>query len=296
MRILRAGIVLVLLMALAAGCGGSGASGSGADSGQKLQVSVTISVIGDLAERVGGDRVEVSTIVPVGGSPETFQPSPSDARRISEAQVLVQNGLGLDEWVGDLMRNAGREDQTVVELSRGMEDINGNPHLWLDVSNAERYVEKIRDALIQADPRGAREYRANTRQYLADMEKLDSYIEERAAGIPEERRKLVTVFDNVLPYFARAYGFELAATVLANPNAEPGSRETANAVRKIREESVPAVFTTPQFDPRLADTVAREAGVRVYEIYSDTVTQSKSGGTYEAMMRTNIDRIAEALR
>ena len=274
---------------------------------------MTISVLQDLVEQVGGDQVEAFSIVPVGGSPETFQTSPRDAGRISEARVVFENGLGLDDWVEDLVESAGNEEQRIVELSEGLELLKGeeheeehageapeeehaegNPHLWLDVGNAQRYVERIRDTLVEVDPDGAEEYEANAEEYLAELEELDGYIKEKAEDIPEERRKLVT-FHDALPYFAEAYGFELVGVVLENPEAEPGSREVAEVVRTIEEEEVPVVFTEPQFNTGLADTIAQEAGVEVRELYTDTLVEDEAGSTYDAMMRTNIDRISEAL-
>lgn len=273
---------------------GCGFAGGNEGAGGKVQVVATISVLQDLAEQVGGDRVDVSTIVPVGGSPETFQPSPSDAQKISEARVVFQNGAGLERWLGDLVQSAGGEDVRIVELSRGMNIMEGNPHLWLDVSNTERYVEKIRDALAEADPEGAETYRANAKEYLARLEKLDGYIKEQARSIPEERRKLVT-FHDAFPYFARAYGFDLVGVILQNPDAEPSGRKVADLVRKVEAEAVPAVFTEPQFNAKLAETIASEANVEVYELYTDTLEKKESAGSYEAMMRTNIDRIKEGL-
>ena len=318
MRKICLGLVAGLLVAFIAGCGAGGASDGG--DGERVQVAATISVVQDLVEQVGGDRVEAFSIVPVGGSPETFQPSPRDAGRISESQVVFENGLGLDGWVEDLIESAGNEGQAVVELSEGLEPIEGgdheeergaeeehgagdehahehaegNPHLWLDVANAEHYVERIRDTLAEVDPEGAEEYEANAAEYLAELQDLDGYIRERVEGIPEERRKLVT-FHDAFPYFAEAYGFELVGVVLENPEAEPGSREVAEVVRTIEEEEVPAVFTEPQFNAGLADTIAQEAGVEVRELYTDTLVEDEAGDTYEAMMRTNIDRISEAL-
>lgn len=294
-------LVAGFLAVLVAGCG----AGAGRSEEGKLRVAATTSVIGDMVRNVGGDRVEVTTIVPTGGTPETFQPSPSDAGKISDARVVFMNGLGLDGWVRDLIESAGGEDRRVVELSRGLEPIErgergdehagGNPHFWLDVSYAERYVQKIRDGLIEADPRGTDEYRANAGEYLKELERLDRYIKKRAASIPEERRKLVTTHD-AFPYFARAYGFKLVAVVLDNPEAEPGSRKVARVVRTIEKEDVPAIFTEPQFNPGLAETIAREAGVRVEELYTDTLVENGSGSTYVKMMRTNADRVVEALK
>lgn len=313
MRRSSAAFIAVLSLVLVAGCGAGGSSGDEeAGSAERVQVAVTISILQDLVEQVGGDRVEAFSIVPVGGSPETFQPSPRDAGRISESRVVFENGLGLDDWVEDLLESAGNEEQTVVELSEGLETLEddeheeeqeaeeehghaeGNPHLWLDVANAERYVERIRDTLVEVAPDGTEEYEANAEEYLAKLEELDGYIKEKAEDIPEERRKLVT-FHDAFPYFAEAYGFELVGVVLENPEAEPGSREVAEVVRTIEEEEVPVVFTEPQFNSGLADTIAQEAGVEVRELYTDTLIEDGAANTYEAMMRTNIDRISEAL-
>ena len=306
MRRAVAYLVLVVSTTLIVGCGGDASKGGGAGSEKKVQVATTISVIQNMVERVGGDRVEAFSIVPVGGSPETFQPSPRDAGRISESRVVFENGAGLDTWVEDLVESAGNEEQLVVELSEGLEPLEGgehdhgeehaegNPHFWLDVQNARHYVLRIQDALMEVDPEGAEEYEANAEEYLAELEELDGYIREKAQDIPEERRKLVT-FHDAFPYFAKAYGFELVGVVLENPEAEPSSREVAEVVSKIEEERVPAVFTEPQFNSALADTIAEEAGVEVYELYTDTLVEDETGDTYEAMMHTNIDRISEAL-
>lgn len=314
-------ILVTLLLSLGVGCGASG--GGDAGDGGELRVSATISVIQDLVKEVGGDRVEVETIVPVGGSPETFQPSPSDARKISESRVVFQNGLGLEGWLDDLLQSAGGGDVRVVELAEGLETIEedanghedepagehsdaehaeeekhahaeGNPHLWLDVSNAQLYVEKIRDALIEADPDGAKEYNANAEKYLAELEELNRYIQEQAGEVPEENRKLVT-FHEAFPYFAEAYGFEQVGVILRNPDAEASSQQVAEVVRTIRKEDVPAIFTEPQFNSGLADTIAEEANVEVYELYSDTLSDTSDAGSYEEMMRTNVDRVVEAL-
>ncbi|MBA2375141.1 MAG: zinc ABC transporter substrate-binding protein [Rubrobacter sp.] len=372
---------LLLAVGFVAACGsaGGGQEGGGGEDGT-MRVSATTSVIQDLAAQVGGDRVEVETIVPIGGSPETFQPSPGDAGRISEAEVVFENGLGLDDWIEDLVESAGNEDQIVVEVSEGLEPIEGgahgdehgdehgaeeegdehgdeehgdeehadeehsdehgdeehaeesgdeehaeeegdehsdeehaeeeaaggeaggdahehaggDPHFWLDVENAEHYVEVIRDTLVEADPDGAEEYEANAEEYLATLEELDGYMAEQAESIPEENRKLVTTHE-AFAYFAEAYGFELEGSIISNPEAEPSSREVAEVVTRIEDENIPAIFTEPQFSGGLADTISQEADVEVLELYSDTLVEDDSGNTYEAMMRTNIDRLVEGL-
>jgi ABC-type Zn uptake system ZnuABC Zn-binding protein ZnuA len=319
-------LVFGALTVLVLGCGAAESGGAAHNFGERVRVATTISVIGSMVEEVAGERAEVFTIVPAGADVHTFQPSPSDARKISESEVVFQNGLGLEEWLDGLVESAGGENTRVVELSKGLEPleeekhgnehgieeehaeeehgseeegghehVEGNPHLWLDVENARHYVERIRDALIEADPEGADEYRANAEEYLNRLEELDGYIEEQAGSIPEENRKLVT-FHDAFPYFAEAYGFELIDVILQNPEAEPSSRETAELVSEIEEQNVPAVFTEPQFNQGLANTIAEEADVEVYELYSDALVDDPAADSYEDMMRTNIDRVVKGLR
>ena len=346
MRRIRALIILGLAAAFVAGCGGTGGDG-GADagSGEKMQVAATLPFVGDMVREVGGDRVEVSTVIRPGDEVHTFQPSPSDARKISEAQMVFQNGLGLEQWLADLVESAGNGDATVVELSEGLEPIEGgehekgtheegahedkrtneggeggshseeglgehageehthehaagNPHFWLSVPNAQHYVKNVRDALVEADSEGAEEYRANAEDYLAELEDLDGYIREQVETIPEENRRLVTFHDG-FPYFAEEYGFELVGVILQNPNAQASSREVSDLTREIQEQNVPAIFTEPQFNSGLTDTIAQEAGVEVYPLYATFV---QKGGiveedihSYEEMMRTNIYNMVEGL-
>jgi ABC-type Zn uptake system ZnuABC Zn-binding protein ZnuA len=356
---------LGLAAALVAGCGGTGnEGGANAGSGEKVQVAATLPFVGDMVREVGGDRVEVSTIIRPGDEVHTFQPSPSDAQKMSEAQLVFENGLGLEQWLEDLVESAGNGDATVVELSEGLDPIEGgetgqehgdheegaegahndehtdegnsheegahveqsgekshegethgeegseehageghehaagNPHFWLSVPNAQHYVENVRDALVETDPERAEEYEDNAENYLEELEELDGYVREQVEAIPEENRKLVTFHDG-FPYFAQEYGFELVGVILQNPNAEASSREVAELTREVREEDVPAVFTEPQFNSGLADTIAQEAGVEVHPIYATFVQKGgiveEDIGSYEEMMRANIDNMVEGL-
>jgi ABC-type Zn uptake system ZnuABC Zn-binding protein ZnuA len=199
-----------------------------------------------------------------------------------------ENGLGLDSWVEDLISSAGSEEQTVVELSEGLdllesgeheeehgaeepgeegehahEHAEGNPHFWLDVANAEHYVERIQDTLIEADPDGARSMR-RTRGVSVGARGAGRVHKGEAEAIPEERRKLVT-FHDAFPYFAEAYDSSWSAWCLANPEAEPGSREVAEVVRTIEEEEVPVVSRAAVQRRGWLIPVAQEAGVEVGE-------------------------------
>lgn len=366
--------VVVLATALAAGCGGAesgDADGSAGGSGDTVQVTATLPFIADMSREVGGDRVEVSSIVRPGDEVHTFQPSPSDAQGISESEVVFENGHGLEQWLDDLVESAGGEDKTVVALSEGLEPAEGegheehsgeeghggehsgeasheegehageggnagegghteeehaegehtgeeghageghagesggahdhgavNPHFWLSVPNAEHYVEGVRDALIEADPESEDVYRQNAEEYLAELEELNSYVKEQVQNIPEENRKLVT-FHDAFPYFAEEYGLGLTGVVLQNPNAEASSREVAELTRTVQEEDVPAIFTEPQFNSGLSDTIAQEAGVEVQPLYATFAQEGDIAeediSSYERMMRTNVDNMVEGL-
>ncbi len=312
-------LILALLVAVAAVAVASGPiAAQRATQGRAIRVVTGMAITQDFVRRVGGDHVEAFSIVPAGADPHTYQPTPRDVQALQGARLAVWNGLGLDETAADLVAEQGLPDLTVVVLSEGIAPLaeddhdheaeaheeadehghaqaGGNPHLWLDPAYAVRYVERIRDALVEVDPANAEAYQANAAAYVDEINALDAWAQGEIATIPAERRKLVT-FHDAFPYFAEAYGFELVGVVLENPDAEPGSREMADVVRTIKEEGVPAVFTEPQFNAELADTIAREAGVEVYELYSDTLVKDEAAETYEAMMRTNVDRISEALR
>lgn len=302
-------VALGLAALLAAGCGsaeGVGGEGGAAASGEKVQVTATLPLVGQFAREVGGREVEVDTILQPGDNPHTFQPSPTDARKIAGAQVVFKNGLGLEAWLSGLIQSAKNEDATVVALAQGLQPLGrhahehaeGNPHFWLSVPYAQQYVKTIRDTLVEADPQGADQYRTNAQRYLAELENLDDYIRKQVATIPEGNRKLVT-FHDAFPYFAETYGFELVGVVLANPNEKPSGGEVADLVRRIQKENVPAIFTEPRFRSSLADTIAGEANVEVYTLYA---TLAGKGGvieadvsTYSSMMRANIDNIVQGL-
>lgn len=289
-------------------------AGVPAQATPRLQVLTSIAVLADLARNVGGDRVEVRSLVPAGTDVHTFQPTPRDLEMIAAASVVFLNGLGLEQAAGPIIRNNVGQGVPVVELTDGLETVaaNGhdeddretqdghdslragdNPHLWLDPRNAARYVEKIRDTLSVIDRPGAEIYRQNTETYLARLRELDREIEAQLAAIPPQRRKLVA-FHDAFPYLARRYGLELVGVVLKSPGREPSAQEVAELVQRIRDLGVPAVYTEPQFNARILELAARDAGVRVLSLYSDALDQRVS--TYVEMMRYNARQLADGLK
>ncbi|MBI2954611.1 MAG: zinc ABC transporter substrate-binding protein [Chloroflexi bacterium] len=268
-----------------------------------IRVVTSISILGDLIRQVGQDRVTVRYIVPVGGEPHTFQPTPQDVRDISEADIAFLNGVGLEGPLDNLIRNAGKQGMRVVVLSEGLpvlgqgeqsqEGAGGNPHLWMDVRLAMQYVQRIKQALADIDPAGAPVYAANADRYSSDLADLDAWIEQQISTIPVEKRKLV-VFHDAFPYYASRYGLELVGVVVRSPGREPSAKDIADLVNTIRREGVQTVFAEPQFNARVLEVAAREARVNIAELYSDS-TDSQIA-SYEAMMRYDTEQIVSGLR
>lgn len=322
-QLLNGAMLLLLLTACGATTPTSPASGSNIASGSTpLKVVVTTSIIADLVQTVGGERVSVKPLLPPGTDPHTYSPAPADVQAVSEATLLFENGLGLEEWLDELTGNAGGSRTTVV-VSEGLTPLEGaahedetshesgeaahdedhanedDPHMWFDIQNTIRYVENIRNGLKQADPDGSATYDANAAAYIEHLKQLDAEIVKQLETVPPERRKLVTNHDN-FGYFARRYGFEVVGNVFAGVSTEqePSAQQIAALVRLINEQQVPAVFTENTVNPRLAEQVGNEAGVKVVtNLYTDALGEAGSAGdTYIKMMRHNVEQIVAALK
>jgi ABC-type Zn uptake system ZnuABC Zn-binding protein ZnuA len=286
---------------LAAACGDTRASA--AADGDVLRVVATTTVLGDLVEQVGREHVEVTSLVPKGGEVHTFDPTPSDLRAVADTDLVVMNGLGLDDWLRTVVDGSGAsapivvlaEDLPGVEYQAGEDaDEAVNPHLWLDVRNAMRYVERIVAALETADPTNAEAYRADGTAYLDRLEILDAWARERIASIPEDARTVVS-FHEAFPYFADAYGLSIVGSIVDAPGQDPSAGEIASLVEAIRSSGAKAVFAEAQFDPGLAETVAEEAGIPVVtDLYNDSLGDAPVD-TYEGLIRWDVDRVVDAL-
>jgi zinc/manganese transport system substrate-binding protein/manganese/iron transport system substrate-binding protein len=294
--------VLGVTVAAAAACGG-GTTPSPAQPGQ-LGVVATTTVFADLVAEVGGANVAVTSLVPKGGEVHTFDPSPSDVTALGDADLIVMNGLGLDDWLADLAAGAGvsaplirlAEDLQGVEYLAGEEDDEPvNPHLWLDVANGIRYAERIGAGLADADPTRAASYEAGTAAYVARLVELDGWVRAQIGAIPEADRRIVS-FHEAFPYFARAYGLVIVGVVVEAPGKDPSAADIAALVDAIRASGARAVFSEAQFSPDLAAAIAEDAGVAVEsDLYNDSLGDPPVD-TYEGLIRWDVERIVEALR
>jgi len=287
--------------ALAAACAG----GHGNASEGRLRVVTSLELFADLVRQVGGERVEVSALLPSGADPHTFELAPRRVAEIARADLVFVNGLGLEASFEDVIRN--NPSGPVLELAEGLpvmeggdereeeggeEHLKGNPHLWLDVRNAMRYVERIRDALIQEDATAREEYAANAEAYLAQLDELDREMEAAVESISPERRKLVT-FHDAFAYLASRYGLEVVAVVVPSPGQEPSAQDVAELTETMHSEAVPAVFKEPQFNARVLELAAGDAGVRVLDLLSDAYAEGVD--SYLELMRFNLRQLQEGL-
>ncbi len=287
-------------------------------AGERLRVVATTTILGDVVARVGGEAIQLTVLLPVGADPHTYEPRPADLTTIAQAHVLFANGLGLEEFLEPTLRNVG--NVPVVSVSEGIQprpleaseheeesehkeeesphpEEGVDPHVWMDVRNVMVWVENIQRALSTLDPGNAPLYAANAAAYRAELESLDAWILEQVAQIPPQNRKLVTNHP-VFGYFADRYGFEQVATVYPiSPGSEPSAREIAELEETIRQFGVPAVFAETTVNPKLAEQVARDTGVRLITLYTGSLGGPGSGAeSYVAMMRYNVTAMVDALK
>ena len=294
-------------VAMAAACvlGLLGAPADAAGAEERPLAVATISILADFVRAVAGDRLEVTSIVHVGGDPHTYEPVPSDARRIADADVVVRNGLGLERWLDRLI--ATNAKVRVVTATDGLAprlQADGayrghpDPHLWMDPLLAVSYVRNIEAALTERFPLHSVDFAQRARRYADRLEALDREITGTLAGIERERRKLVTTHD-AFRYFGRRYEVEVVATIWGiSTEREPSAREIRNIVDGIRKHDVRAVFFETTVNPALMLRIAEETGIHVgAPLYGDSVGPPGSGAdTYLGMMRANASAVAEGLR
>ena len=282
-----ANLLLVLLAAApVAGCG--------LVAGGSAQVLTTTTILADMTKQVAGERMSVGSIVPAGAHVEEYEPRPDDAKRMSEARLVITNGLDLDKWVEPLLRNA-KDGTPVVVVTDGLPDIDGNPHMWFDPTLARKYVDKIRDALIALDPAGREVYTASALRYSQELVALDAELKARVVTIPAGGRRLVTSHD-AFPYFAKAFGFEIVGFAQPEPDKMPSAGELADLIDKVKAANVPAIFSEAGVSPQLAETIAKETGAKVITDLPTDSLLDKPADSYLGLMRVVVDKIVAALK
>jgi len=278
--------------------------GSAAYADDKVPVVASFSILSDIVQEIGGERVTVSTLVGANADAHVFQPAPQDAKRVAEAKLVVTNGLGFEGWIDRLIKASGRKPMVVV-ASKGISAIKSkddhghdglDPHAWQDVGNAKRYAATIAAALVKIDPEGAADYAQREAAYQTKLDALDAEIKASIAAIPVERRKLITSHD-AFGYFAKAYGMTMIAPQGVSTETEASAKDVAKIIRQIKAEKIPAMFLENVTDPRLIEQISRETDIKIGgKLYSDALSAPDGlAGSYIAMMENNIREMKKAL-
>ncbi|MED3645885.1 metal ABC transporter substrate-binding protein [Halalkalibacterium halodurans] len=290
--------VMMVIALIVAGCGAEDTGTS--EDGEGLKIVTSFSILGDVLENIAGERSSVTYIVPIGEEPHEYEPVPSDFQAVSDADVFYVNGLGLEEWLQRLVENTS--DVDVVEVSPTidalpLEESDGlDPHAWLDVKNVMKYVEVIRDDLVERDPDGAEIYVANAEAYLQDLQELEDWIHDQVTTIPEEQRTIV-ISENAYRYFGEAYGFDTVGIWELNSHEEGTPGQISRVVDIVKELDLPAVFVETTVNKSFMTTVSNDSGVDIAgEVYTDAVGLEGSGAeTYIDMMKHNVDTFVSGL-
>ncbi len=280
-------IALLLTSVLAAGCAGRGEA---AGSDDLLQVVTTVSPITNILQNVGGDAVEVTGIVPEGTNSHTFEPAPSDAAVLADADIVFINGLHLEEPTKELADANVREGVPVIELGAmtippeeyiydfSFPESGGdpNPHLWTNPVYAGDYARYVAQELSKADPGSAATYRTNSEAFQARIDDLDALVRQVTETVPAENRKLLTYHDS-FPYFAREYGWQVIGAIQPADFAEPTAQEVAALIDQIEAEHLPAIFGSEVFPSPVLEQIASETGATYVDALRDDDLPGENG-------------------
>ena len=280
------------------------------DKNDKVQVIATYSIIYDIVMNVGGDRVEVHTLAPVGSNPHEYDPLPKDVQLTTDADVVFYNGLNLEggnSWFEKLLLTADKtgKEAPVFRLSEGVKpkyltskgkESEEDPHAWLDVRNGIKYAENVKKGLIKVDPEHADVYEKNAKEYILKLEKLHQEAVKRFNEIPGEQRLLITS-EGAFKYFSEAYGFEAAYIWEINAENQGSPDQVRTVVDFIRSKTDPVLFVETSIDPRSMEMVSNETGVPIFgKIFTDSIGKpGEDGDTYIKMMEWNINVILSGL-
>ncbi|AUH50424.1 metal ABC transporter substrate-binding protein [Chromobacterium sp. ATCC 53434] len=279
----------------------------------KVPVVASFSIIADMTREIGGDRVEVVSLVGPDQDAHVFQPSPADIKKVSAAKVLVTNGLGLEGWMSRLDKAANFRGATVV-ASKGIktrqapeeEHAEGDhdhdhgdvdPHAWHDPARVQTYIKNISAGLIQADPAGKAEYQRRAADYAARVKSLDDWAKQQFAAVPAAKRKMLTSHD-AFGYLGEHYQLKVLAIQGVSTESEASAKGVAQLTRQVRKEGVKAIFMENMSDARLLKQLSAEAKVTIGgKLYADALSGPNGpAASYLQLMRYNVDTIVKSFR
>ena len=296
------GMICKLMRTLTAACLVVGATSCTSGSTKQptgesapIHVLTTISTFNSLVSSVGDARVQVDSLVPVGASPEDYEPTPTDIEKLAHADVLIENGVGLETWLARTIDNAKNDHLRIVVCSNGLPRKGNNPHLWMDPVLAQAYVNAIRDGLIAQEPRNKSLFTRNAKLTNARLGRLQKEIAARIDTIPVQSRTMI-IFHNAFEYYNARFGIRTIGVVETSPGQEPNPQQLSALVDLARKNHVRAVFAEPEYSPKLVRALAESAGIKtVQNLYDDSIGTDPLVQGYESMLRYDTRIIVGAL-
>lgn len=284
---------------------------SGSVAAETLPVVASFSILGDVARQIGGDKVQVSELIPADGDAHAYQLTGSDAKKIAAAKLVLLNGLGLEK--ADLLRTVKQSKTPYAEATAGITALKSDeqahhghdhdhdhgefdPHVWHDPVLMQKYAANVAVALIKADPANKSHYESRFKAYSAELVKLDQYARQRFEQTPKSDRKVITGHDS-FRYLGKRYGITFLAPQGVSTEAQASAQTVAAIIRQIKQQGIKAVFTENIKDGRMVQQIARETGVKVGgKLYSDALSKDPQAKSYTALFRHNVDAISQAWR
>lgn len=280
----------------------------------KVPVTASFSILGDLVRVVGGERVALTTLVGPDEDAHAFEPKPADAKTLLSSKLLVVNGLNFEPWAEKLAKSAGFKGETLIaskgvkprampgeaghdEKDHAADQHDADPHAWQNPNNVALYVRNIAAALSRVDAAGAAIYQSNAAAYVKELQSLDTWAKAQFAAIPVAKRKVITSHD-AFGYFAAQYQIRFLAPQGVNTDTEPSAKQVAQLIRQVKSEKIRAVFIENMRNPKLIEQLSRDAGATVgASLYSDALSSpDKPGASYLQMMRHNVTQLATGMK
>jgi zinc/manganese transport system substrate-binding protein len=269
-----------------------------------LRVIASFTILADMVRQVGGSHVEVTSLVQPNGDPHAYEPTPDDAKKLREADVVFINGMGLEGWMDRLISASGFRKPSVF-ATKGIEALKMeedgktvlDPHAWNSAANGVIYAENIVEALSAADPDDAQDFKTAGEAYINELRMLDADVHRRMDAIPPAKRKVITTHD-AFGYFSQAYGVTFLSPVGLSTEAEASAADVAKLIRQIKSEHVSTYFLENSNDPRLVQQIARATGAQPGgELYVEALSPPDGpAATYLAMFRYNTDQLVRAMK
>ncbi len=280
-----------------------GLSHPAAASAKTLQVVASFTVLADVVHQIGGDHVQVTSLVPPNGDPHQFEPSPQDAENLKKADVTFISGEGLERWFEKLAKASGYQGSP-VNASTGITlrqrerrgQISDDPHVWNSPANVQVWVANIEKALSAADPEDQADFKANAARYRKELDELDAETRARIASIPAGHRKILTSHD-AFGYLGRDYGIEFLAPLGLSTETEASAADVAKLIDQVKRENVKVYFIEASNDPRLVQQIAAATGARPGgKLYAEALSPPDGPApTYLQMFRHNVEELVGAM-